>query len=158
MTVPRASRETHPATDALADRLRQSGLRLTPQRAVILDVVAHKGDHHHLTAQEVFIDARDRLPGLNAATVYRTLEALHEAGLVDMMMVGSSAVRFSLHNPSRRHCHLACRICNEVTEMDYDVVQPLAQAVLAGQGFLVDADHLTLSGLCRNCQAQPPVP
>src|SRR5947208_1978563 len=100
----------------LNDQLRHTGLRLTPQRAAILEIVSKQVGHHHLTAQEVYQDARDRLPGLNAATVYRTLEALHEAGLVDMMVTGQDVVRFALHDPNHRHCHLACRSCETVLE------------------------------------------
>ncbi|HEY4001967.1 MAG TPA: Fur family transcriptional regulator [Candidatus Xenobia bacterium] len=137
---------------ALAARLRDSGLRLTPQRAVILEVVAGRGDHRHLTVQEVFLDARDRLPGLNAATVYRTLEALHDAGLVDMMAVGSDVVRFSLHDPRQRHGHLVCRGCGSVEQLDYARVHDLSQHVLTQHGFLLDAAHLTLSGLCQKCR------
>ncbi|MHB2020613.1 MAG: Fur family transcriptional regulator [Candidatus Xenobia bacterium] len=135
----------------IAERLRDRGLRLTPQRAVILEIVAEKEGHRHLTAQEVYVDARDRLPGLNAATVYRTLEALHQAGLVDMMVTGSSVVRFSLHDPEHRHCHLSCRNCTSELEVSYDVVRELKQKLERDHGFVLDADHLTMTGLCKDC-------
>jgi Fe2+ or Zn2+ uptake regulation protein len=63
----------------LAD-LREHGVRLTAQRALILeDLYHHPG---HCTADAIFARVSQNLPGLNRATVYRTLELLHAAGVV----------------------------------------------------------------------------
>lgn len=136
--------------ERFSSALRHSGFRVTPQRGVILETIAHmKG---HLSAQEVFDSARIRLPGLNIATVYRTLETLHEAGLVDFMMSSTDPVRFSLRDQDNLHDHLVCRRCHQVLELDHDLLRPLAAGVARERGFLLDTDHLTLTGICRACQ------
>jgi len=136
--------------DRLSGELRLSGYRVTPQRGVILETIAHmKG---HLSAQEVFDSARLRLPGLNIATVYRTLETLHEAGLVDFMMSATDPVRVSLRDQDNPHDHLVCRRCHTVLELDHDLLTPLASGVARDHGFHLDTDHLTLTGICRACQ------
>lgn len=139
-------------SDSLADHLRDKGLRLTPQRAVIYEILRHVKGHGHLTAQEIFDRARGRLPGLNVATVYRTLEMLHEAGLVDIMERPGSEVRFALRDPANRHCHLVCRSCQRVFDIELDEVERLALRIHSESGFRMDVDHLTLSGRCKRCQ------
>ncbi|MBM3465631.1 MAG: transcriptional repressor [Armatimonadetes bacterium] len=141
-------------SDILPTLLRGQGLRVTPQRAVIYDIIGAIEGHAHLTAQEVYDQARSRLPGLNVATVYRTLETLHGAGLVDMMGTpGAGEVRFSLRDPRRRHAHLLCRGCRAELEIPLEVVERMAREVSALNGFEVDVDHLTFPGVCGKCAA-----
>ena len=84
--------------ERLANELRSKGHRVTPQRAVILETIAHKNGH--LCAQDIYTDARRKLPGLNLATVYRTVEVLHEAEMVDLFNDGSNPALFAML------CHL----------------------------------------------------
>jgi Fur family ferric uptake transcriptional regulator len=142
--------DTSTAVDLLTESLRAKGMRMTPQRAVIYEIMKRIKGHGHLTAQEVFERARDRLPGLNVATVYRTLEMLHEAELVDLMAYGTE-VRFSLRDPKHRHCHLVCRNCDRVLDLELDEIERLAKRLKTETGFAMDVDHLTLSGLCKRC-------
>jgi Fe2+ or Zn2+ uptake regulation protein len=51
------------------DQLRDAGIRLTPQRALVLDVVYHSDGH--LTADEVYVQVRARSPYVDLSTVYR---------------------------------------------------------------------------------------
>jgi Fe2+ or Zn2+ uptake regulation protein len=136
--------------ERLARELRAEGYRVTPQRAVILETVAHASGHR--SAQEVFERARQRLPGLNLATVYRTLETLDRAGLVDLLSTGSQPMRFSLHDPSRPHAHLVCRSCGGVCDIDLDLFTALTHTVASRHGFTLDRDHIVLTGLCEACR------
>ena len=124
---------------------------MTPQRAVILETIAHKGGH--LSAQEVYIEASERLPGLNIATIYRTLDSLHSAGLIDLLSSGSKPVHFSLRDPSNPHGHLVCRKCESIFEIDPAFIDRIAREVRHKSGFVIDAHHLTLTGLCEMCAA-----
>ncbi len=136
----------------LVQELRQAGFRVTPQRGVILEAVSHNGGHQ--TAQQVFDQARRRLPGLNLATVYRALDTLHRAGLIDLLPNGSDLVRYGLHDPSHPHGHLICRSCDDIQEIGSDSVQRLAAALKRTSGFSLDVGHLTLVGLCDRCAAK----
>lgn len=132
----------------LMQRLRAEGHRVTPQRLVILESVAHSRDH--TSAGQVFSEARRRLPGLNPATVYRTLQTLHAAGLVDLYTDGGQTLRFSLRDPHHPHAHLVCRACGGEQELDPQQLAPLARSVRRSTGFRLE-QHLTLSGLCSAC-------
>jgi Fe2+ or Zn2+ uptake regulation protein len=134
--------------DRLLEAMRANGLRVTPQRSVILETVSHLGGHP--TATEVFDQAARRLPGLNVATVYRTLEALRLAGLVDGMDDGGPA-RFSLRDLDHPHHHLVCSVCGSVAELDPEPVLGFATQIRRRNGFRLQTDHLTLPGRCRRC-------
>jgi Fur family ferric uptake transcriptional regulator len=133
----------------LARQLRAAGYRVTPQRLVILESVAHAREN--TSAQQVFTQARRRLPGLNPATVYRTLQRMQEAGLVDLHSIGGRALRFTLRDPQHPHAHLVCRRCGRELELDSTLLAPLRRTVRRRTGFSIDAQHLTLTGLCSRC-------
>lgn len=137
--------------ERLRQALREQGFRVTPQRGVILESIAHA--EGHISAQQVFNDARGRLPGLNLATVYRTLETLHRAGFLDQLASTDEVVRFALRDRQDPHGHLACRGCGEVLEFDLRLLDGLQQALRRRHGFAIDAAHLTLGGLCGRCRA-----
>jgi len=134
----------------LAQQLRNSGFRLTAQRNVILETVAHMGSH--IPVQEVFEVARERLPGLNIATVYRTLDTLCEAGLVDLLSSEHGLLRYSLRDPASPHAHLVCRQCGETLDIDPGVFKHLKRKLEQEHGFFMDTSHLALTGICRRCR------
>lgn len=136
--------------EKLAQDLRSKGYRVTPQRAVILETIAHKKGH--LCAQDIYADARRKLPGLNLATVYRTLESLHEAGMIDLFNDGSNPALFALRDSRNPHGHLVCQKCHTVFDVDPGVIARVVQNVAAETDFSVNPNHLTLFGLCADCQ------
>jgi Fe2+ or Zn2+ uptake regulation protein len=129
--------------------MRRLGFRVTPQRAVILETIAHAGGHQ--SASEVFTAAKQRLPGLNIATVYRTLDSLHRAGMVDLLSTDADIVRFELRDPQNPHCHLLCRECGHVMELPSEFIETFAEGIREDHGFALDTQHLTLTGLCAEC-------
>jgi Fe2+ or Zn2+ uptake regulation protein len=137
----------------IQETLRHHGFRVTPQRAVILSILGEVQGHQHLTAQEVFALAQDRLPGLNVATVYRSLLSLTEAGLTEQMVTSADVVRFSLKDPEHQHCHLFCRVCNKVLEFESTLLAPMAAELHERYGFSIDVPHLTLNGICNDCKS-----
>lgn len=132
----------------LREEMRLRGIRVTPQRSVILETVAHLGGHP--TATQVYRHAVRRLPGLNPATVYRTLDALRRAGLVDGLDAGGPE-RFALRDLSHPHHHLVCSECGSVLELEPAPIRVLATAVRRRTGFHIHTDHLSLTGRCRGC-------
>ena len=136
--------------ERLKETIRKAGYRVTPQRAVILETIAHMEGHH--SAQEVFEIAKERLPGLNLATIYRTLDTLHHAGFIDLFPNSPDAMLFALHDDSNIHCHLHCVNCGQVMELNIDPFYPLAEEIERDFNFKVNLSHITLRGTCSNCK------
>ena len=135
--------------DRLKHDIQKAGFRVTPQRAVILETIAHMDGHR--SAQEVFEIAQARLPGLNIATVYRTLDTLHHAGLVDLFSVSPDSMRFSLHDASNKHAHLHCKNCGSVIEVPLEPFNRLVMGIEREFNFTIDSNHLSFQGLCQDC-------
>lgn len=140
-------------TDRWADvrlRLRASGLRWTPQRRVLLEVLA--GIDGHVTGADLVEGCRALDPTTTPSTVYRTLEVLEGLGLVSHSHGRAGRQEFHV-NPATDHGHLVCSSCGRSWELTADAVRPLVEGLRAGRGFEVDVDHLTIEGRCVTCLA-----
>jgi Fur family peroxide stress response transcriptional regulator len=103
-------------TDALTQRLADSGLRSTPQREVIYDVLLKKRDHP--TADEVFARVKSELPTISLATVYNCLETLAQCGLIRVVNFERGPTRYCPNLHPHAHFH------DEQTGETYDVDLP----------------------------------
>ena len=130
--------------------LRANGLKLTPQRRLILDTIHDSGDH--LTAEEILNHVQARVPGVNKSTVYRTLELLEELGCVFKSELGD---RFIYHHAEEgHHHHLICRRCGTSIDCDEDLFLPVERALDEKNGFQVDFKHMVIYGLCHACRGK----
>ena len=89
--------------DTLAQRLAGSGLRSTPQREVIYDVLLKKRDHP--TADEVYARVRADMPTISLATVYNCLEALVQCDLVRAVNFERGPTRYCPNLRPHAHFH-----------------------------------------------------
>ena len=137
----------------LVEQLRERGYRVTAQRTIILETIAHMEDH--ISAQQVYEGAKERLPGLNLTTVYRTVESLQGAGMINMLSTGGEPMRFSLRNPEHSHSHLVCRECGSISEVATEKIEAFTRHVEDETSFRIDSEHLTLEGLCEACKPLP---
>jgi Fur family transcriptional regulator, ferric uptake regulator len=135
--------------DELADRLRGSGYRLTPQRQLILRAVEDLG---HATVDEVLARVRTQASAVNASTVYRTLEVLQELGLVRHTHLSDRAPTYhSAREPE--HFHLVCRKCQRVRSVEPAAASALIATLHRDHGFDVDLGHLAIFGQCVECDS-----
>lgn len=138
-----------PHIDTILQSLRSRGYRLTPQREMIVEAVAHSPTH--LSAEQVYELVQARTRAMDIATVYRTLDLLVEEGLLSRIDVGGDRSLYAAahHGP---HIHLVCRRCGKVIEADQSLIQPLEEDLQAAHGFTPDLEHISLFGLCQECQ------
>jgi Fe2+ or Zn2+ uptake regulation protein len=147
----RAARE---AGDAAAALLRRAGCRPTPQRLLVLQAL---GDGGHVSADEVLAHARARYPSINPSTVYRTLDALVEAGIARRTDLGAERLYYEVARPHRHH-HAVCQRCGAVAHLHDVSLRPLAEGLRAETGFALSADReIAVPGLCPACQGAPPI-
>jgi len=134
-------------------RLRERGLRLTPQREMILAVLHER--EGLTTPEEIFEQVRTKTRAVDISTVYRTLDLLQELGIVSRIDDPSDGQHryelLGLHGP---HLHLVCRSCGEVQGLDVSFAEAFAQRLEAEHGFWADLGHLNIEGVCRVCMAR----
>lgn len=134
--------------DQYTPQLRARGFRMTPQRMAILHVLHHDGTH--LSPTEVFARAKETLPGLTEATVYRTLEFLAENGLARPAHMGSGHLVYEI--AQQEHHHLICRKCSGEVQIDHAPLETVYAELESNSGFRSIDSHVTFFGLCPQCQ------
>jgi Fur family ferric uptake transcriptional regulator len=132
-------------------RLRASGLRLTPQREMVLNVL-HRFEGT-ATAEEIYEQVRALSSAVDISTVYRTLDLLRELELVACIDPGGDQHRYELLGTHGPHLHLACRSCGQIIGVDLAEAGPLIAHLRDRYGFETELGNVTIPGLCRDCRA-----
>lgn len=135
----------------LENSLRQAGQRLTPQRVMVLSVLAERAGH--MTADEILDLVRREYPYVNLSTIYRTLDLLADLGLVAETDLGEGVRQFELVGSTPHH-HLICQRCGETIEVGDDILRPLRERLQEQYGFDARMDHFAIFGVCHACQSQ----
>jgi Fur family ferric uptake transcriptional regulator len=140
-----------PATspwDGIADRVRASGLRWTPQRRTLIEVLReHEG---HVTASELIARCRERDRTTTPSTVYRTLDMLEDLGLVRHGHGPDGREEYHIL-PDQIHGHLYCVACGTTWEICPQTGAAIVEALATQLGFAVDLSHVTICGRCAAC-------
>jgi Fur family ferric uptake transcriptional regulator len=130
--------------------LASENLKLTPQRAAILDTIfAARG---HFDADDLFFALRKDGKRISKATVYRTLELLTGAGLIRQVDFGRGHRAFELIFGRSHHDHLICTSCGKVVEFDDPTVQELQARVCGRFTFRLESHSLRILGQCASCR------
>jgi Fur family ferric uptake transcriptional regulator len=132
------------------ETLRSRGFRITPQREMIIEAIAHQGEH--INADEVFSLVQERTHTVNIATVYRTLDLLVEQGLANRIDLGEGRVIYAGHQHGP-HIHLVCRQCGRVLDADQELLSAFNRQLQSDYQFAADLQHISVLGLCNDCQA-----
>ncbi len=130
------------------DLLRARGLRWTPQRRTLIDVLA--GTDGHVTGAELVEKCRAHDPTTTPSTVYRTLDVLEELGLLSHSHGPDGREEFHVR-PVAAHGHLHCNGCGTTWEIDSAEAASLVETLARQRDFAVDLSHLSIAGRCSGC-------
>jgi Fe2+ or Zn2+ uptake regulation protein len=133
--------------EQLTGKLRDRGLRVTPQRLVIHRALC--GHSQHMTAEQLLASVSDVLPGTSLPTVYSTLELLEGLDLVRRVGTGNGAVVFD--SRVEPHAHTVCRRCGAMADLEGAAPPDDALARAGATGFVPDHAQLVVWGLCSGC-------
>lgn len=131
--------------------LRDRGYRMTPQRQIIMDAICE--GHGHTPLPEILQRVQEKSAAINQATVYRTLHFLLETGLIVKAEVAPGETVYEIAGQSHHH-HLLCRACHHEIEIGAEPLATMQRMIQERYGFIVDANHLVLTGLCTYCQRE----
>ena len=136
--------------EELLDQFRQNGLKITPQRRVILEALAR--DHSHPTVDEVYQRVLPVMPDISRTTVYSTVRELIALGeLVEVQGLSEGGSRYD--TDTGRHHHLFCIHCQALIDIDHDFEGLILPTEDAG-GYQILRQQVTFYGICPHCQAK----
>lgn len=138
-------------TDSRLDRilaaLRADGGRVTPARRAL--VAALLDAPSHVTADDLAALVQRSHPDVHQSTIYRTLDALEELGIVDHVHLGHG--RAVYHLADDPHQHLVCEACGHVIEVPDDAFADLAAKLQREHAFTLRPNHFAVLGRCADC-------
>lgn len=120
---------------------------MTPQRENILQVLSSSGTH--LNPEEIFLKVKKRFPRIGRATIYRNLELLHRAGIVQKTDWKERHLHYELYREN--HHHLICTQCGQVIEFKSTPL-PIKAKVSRKFGFTILQEEIRFFGICSKCQ------
>ena len=135
--------------DEVRQRLHERGLRWTPQRRLLVDVLA--GTDGHITGAELVERCRAENSEVTPSTVYRTLDVLEDIGLIRHAHGLDGREEFHVR-PAREHGHLHCSVCHRAWEIGAEDVADLVTDLESARGFRMDLGHLSIVGVCAECR------
>ena len=135
--------------ERLSRQLRERGFRVTRPRQAVWHVLVEADGH--LTAEEVATRVSERQPGVNLASVYRSLALFAQLDLVRESRLGDEDVtRWELAHPDE-HFHLICERCGSVDHHAGDLVAQIVDHLRSGHDFVPSAVELSVVGRCAAC-------
>lgn len=133
--------------DAL-DTLKNTGVRITPQRHAILEYLIQSMTHP--TADDIYKALEGKFPNMSVATVYNNLRVFREAGLVKELTYGDASSRFDF--VTNDHYHMICETCGKIVDFHYPGLDEIEHFASHVTGFKVNSHRLEIYGTCPSCQ------
>lgn len=125
-------------------------LRQTRQRTAVK--AALEGRDEFMSAQQLHDLLRHQGHSVGLTTVYRSLQALADAGEVDLLVTDDGETVYRQCSPEHHH-HLVCRTCGRTVEIAGPAVETWADAIAQEHGFTQISHTLELFGLCASCSS-----
>jgi len=135
----------------LIGQLKESGLKITPQRLAIIDALV-ENYLEHPGATLIFNEARKKARRVSLSTVYATLKEFSESGLIRQMEFDRMENRYDVDLSD--HVNLICKRCGRV--VDYSIPATLEpKNIVRKSGFVVTNTRIEFHGYCRDCLKRP---
>ncbi|PZS32054.1 MAG: transcriptional repressor [Pseudonocardiales bacterium] len=127
------------------------GAVLTRQRDAVLDLLGEVAEFR--SAQDLHGMLRGRGQRVGLTTVYRTLQAMADAGDVDVLRPAGGEVVYRRCTKESHHHHLVCRDCGRTVEVEGPAVERWAEQTARLHGFTDVSHTLEVFGVCATCAA-----
>ena len=133
--------------DKIVEILKSKGLRVTPQRFAVYSNLLNRQDHP--TAEQILISLNQDGPTSSQATIYSSLQALRDVGLVREVLLDEGVCRYDANIAP--HHHFQCNKCGKIEDIAWEQVEGISFKGLR-PGLTVESYELTIRGICDCCQ------
>ncbi|MEM8501527.1 MAG: Fur family transcriptional regulator [Cyanobacteria bacterium P01_D01_bin.1] len=134
-------------TDEIVQTLKSKRLRVTPQRFAVYANLLGRQDHP--TAEQLLKDLNQDGPKSSQATIYSSLQALREVGLIRSVLLEEGVCRYDANVGLHHHFH--CKRCGAIEDIPWEQFQQVGAAQLR-DGLTMDSYEVTVHGVCDRCQ------
>lgn len=136
--------------ESMISQMRKKGLKVTPQRLAIIDVLIEQRDSHP-GASLIYKKAKKKKKSLSLSTTYATLNEFSRHGIIKTLQFDKMEDRYD--GNLEEHINLICERCRKI--LDYKVPMMVDQRKVAKKtGFSVTDTRLECYGLCWECREE----
>lgn len=135
--------------DGLDAYLVRHQLKQTKQRKVIVNLFLQMDAH--VDAESLYAMVRQKGLNIGLATIYRTLNLLRDAELVEQHAFADGRSVFEINRPDAHHDHLLCVGCGKIVEFESEEIEELQRKIAREKGFILSSHRLDLYGNCLEC-------
>ena len=138
-----------PRRERMLDRLKEQGLRITPQRLEILRILSESVGHP--SVEDIHAKVRAKFPTTSLATTYKTVALLKDLDEVLELGFADGSNRYDGNKPYP-HPHVICTVCRKIMDPDLSMLRDMTEEVVRETGFRITTHRLDFFGLCPDCQ------
>jgi Fur family transcriptional regulator, ferric uptake regulator len=135
---------------AALEQLRAHEMRVTEPRKAMLTILTR--EHGPFSAEELHHKLKGR--ECDVVTVYRSLQAMEEIGVVRRCDFGDGTYRYEINHGEHHHHHIVCRVCRKVQVLEQCVVGKL-ERMAKEMGYENITHTLEMFGVCAKCSRKP---
>ena len=135
--------------NAIIQKLKKYGQKLTPQRLAIVKVLAVSQGHPDV--EKIYDQVRPEFPTMSIATVYRNVILLKSLGEILELGFPDGSNRYDGNNPYP-HPHVVCIYCKKIIDPDLATLKDMTAEVTDETGFQILTHRLDFFGICPDCQ------
>lgn len=134
-------------TQVIVDTLKAKHLRVTPQRFAVFSNLLGRDDHP--TAEQLLKDLNKDAPTSSQATLYSSLQALRDVGLIREVLLEEGVCRYDAN--VELHHHFRCRCCGAIEDVAWEQFEQVSMETLRS-GLKAESYEVTVHGVCDRCQ------
>ena len=135
--------------ERMLDRLKEQGLRITPQRLEILRILSESVGHP--SVEDIHAKVRAKFPTTSLATTYKTVALRKDLDEVLELGFADGSNRYDGNKPYP-HPHVICTVCRKIMDPDLSMLRDMTEEVVRETGFRITTHRLDFFGLCPDCQ------
>lgn len=126
--------------------LNEHGLKATPQRLVILEIIEKGG---HINIDNLYKKVKEKFDSISLATIYKNINAMLEKKVLAEVKLANRKNVYEIEKHS--HGHLLCNKCDEVTDIDIKT-KTIEETLSKKFNFDIEKTDIVLNGVCHNCK------
>jgi Fur family peroxide stress response transcriptional regulator len=135
--------------ETMVQELKEQGYRITPQRWVVLKILA--ASQGHPSVEKIYDRVRVDFPTTSLATVYKTVSLIKSIGEVLELGFSDGSNRYDGNKPYP-HPHVICISCKKIIDPDLSGLKDMTQELIKETGFQIVSHRLDFFGVCPDCQ------
>lgn len=137
--------------DAIIEKLRANGHKITPQRLAIAEILAESRGHPNV--ETIYEQLKNKHPSLSLATVYRNVMLMKSLDEVLEIVFPDDSNRYDGSNPYP-HPHVSCGRCGKIMEPNLNTLEDMTKEVIHQTGFTILTHQLLFFGICHECRKE----